>query len=121
MILGTVAPDREAAISLTLSGPHGQFDIRAIIDTGFNGWLSLPSDVIARLGLRWDGISRAELADGSVSYFDIFEAIVHWDGIALSVSIDAAETDPLVGMSLLWGFELRLRAEDGGLVTITRI
>ena len=25
----------------------------AIVDTGFNGWLSLPPDLIAQLNLRW--------------------------------------------------------------------
>jgi hypothetical protein len=34
------------------------------------------------------------------------------------VEIGAAETDPLVGMGLLYGHEVRIQAVDGGTVTI---
>jgi hypothetical protein len=34
------------------------------------------------------------------------------------VEIDAADTDPLVGMGLLYGYEVRIQAIDGGVVTI---
>jgi hypothetical protein len=34
------------------------------------------------------------------------------------VEIDAADTDPLVGMGLLYGYEVRIQAIEGGAVTI---
>jgi predicted aspartyl protease len=44
MITGKVTNSLEATISLTVVGPGGQQqEIGALIDTGFDGWLSLPS------------------------------------------------------------------------------
>jgi clan AA aspartic protease len=106
-------------IRLTVRGPAGQEqEIEAIIDTGFDGWLSLPSSIIARLGLVWRRRGRALLADGSESVFDIFEATVDWDGEARRIPVDGAETIPLVGMSLLEGYELTVQVQAGGNVMV---
>lgn len=45
-------------------------------------------------------------------------AISIWDGQFRSLSVNAAETDPLVRMSLLYGHDLRIQAVEGGTVTI---
>lgn len=47
----------------------------AIVDTGFNGWLSVPPDSIARLNLTWKRRGRAILGDGSECVFDVYEAV----------------------------------------------
>jgi hypothetical protein len=52
---------------------------------------------------------------------DIFEAIVEWDGQSVAVETDAAETEPLVGMALLYGYRLTLETIDGGQVLIERL
>ena len=52
MISGVVTIDRQAIVHLTVRGPAGQeHEIEAIVDTGFDGWLSLPSSLIVPLGL----------------------------------------------------------------------
>jgi len=52
MIRGAVNADREATIRLSVRGPSGQErEVDADIDTGFDGWLSLPPSLIADLGL----------------------------------------------------------------------
>ena len=52
MISGVVTDDRQAVIHLTVRGPAGQEqEIEAIIDTGFDGSLSLPSSIVVQLGL----------------------------------------------------------------------
>jgi clan AA aspartic protease len=119
MITGVVTDDRQAIIHLMVRGPTGQaLEIEAIIDTGFDGWLSLPSSGIVSLGLVWRQRGRALLADGRESVFDIYEATVDWDGEARRIPVDEAETAPLVGMSLLEGYELTVQAQAGGNVTI---
>jgi clan AA aspartic protease len=119
MISGIVTSDREAMILLFVHGPAGQVEeIPAVIDTGFDGSLSLPSATIARLGLAWRRRGRALLADGSESVFDIHEAVVMWDGTPLRIAVDAADMIPLVGMSLLDGHELTIQVRSNGKVTI---
>jgi predicted aspartyl protease len=60
MISGLVTGDGQAVIHLTVRGPTGQEqDIEAVIDTGFDGWLSLPSSIIASLNLVWRQRGRA--------------------------------------------------------------
>ena len=120
MITGVVTPFHQATIRLTVRGLTGQEqEIEAVIDTGFDGALSLQLVDITSLGLPWRRRGRALLADGTESVFDIYEATVVWDGIPRRVAIDAADIDPLVGMRLLNGYELTIQAVVGGLVTIT--
>ena len=119
MITGIVTTYRQAIIRLTVRGPEGQEQgIEAVIDTGFDGSLTLPPPLIAALDLVWRRRGRALLADGSQSLFDIHEAIVVWDGEPRRIAVDTADIDPLVGMSLLYGFELTVQARDGGSVAI---
>ena len=69
MISGVVTNDRQAVIHLTVRGPAGQEqEIEAIIDTGFDGCLSLPSLLIVFLSLVWRQCGRALLADGNESF-----------------------------------------------------
>jgi predicted aspartyl protease len=80
--------------------------------------LTLLPSLIATLGLVWRRRGRALLADGSESLFDIYETIVIWDGEPRRIAVDEADIDPLVGMSLLYGYELIVQAIQGGTVII---
>jgi predicted aspartyl protease len=60
MITGLVRSDCQATIRLTVRGPTGQ---EQEIDTGFDGWLSLPPSVIVLLNLDWRQRGRALLVD----------------------------------------------------------
>ncbi len=119
MISGVVTDDRQAVIHLTVRGPVGQEqEIEASIDTGFDGCLSLPSSLIVLLGLSWRERGRALLADGSESVFDIYEGTALWDGEFRRIPVHEAETTPLIGMSLLEGYELTVQVQRGGNVTL---
>jgi len=119
MISGVVTDDRQAVIRLTVRGPTGQEqEIEAIVDTGVDGCLSLPSSLIVLLSLPWRERGRALLADGSDSVFDIYEGTVLWDGQVRRIPVHEAETIPLVGMSLLQGYELTVQVQRGGDVTV---
>ena len=119
MISGVVTGDRQAVIHLTVRGPTArEQEIEAIIDTGFDGCLSLPSSLIVLLSLAWRERGRALLADGSETVFVIYEGIVLWDGQARRIPIHEAETTPLIGMSLLQGYELTVQVRPGGNVAV---
>jgi clan AA aspartic protease len=122
MIAGVVNANLEATLRLTLRGPSGQTRrVNAVIDTGFDGWLSLPPAVITHLGLSWQRRGRAVLADGNASVFDIYAGGVLWDGRMLAIPIDEADTIPLVGTALLAENELRVEFRPRGKVTINRL
>jgi len=54
MITGVVTADREAVVRILMRGPAGQRErIEAVIDTGFDGWLSLPPALITLLDVRF--------------------------------------------------------------------
>ena len=59
------------------------------------------------------------MADGSVDFFDVYSATVVWEGQPRIVSIEAADTEPLIGMSLLNGHRIRIDVIEGGVVRIT--
>jgi clan AA aspartic protease len=119
MMLGIVNASCEATIRIVIGNENAQRQaIDAVIDTGFTGFLSLPSQIISALALPWTGIDRGTLGDGSEATFNVYEAIVIWDGQSQSIPINAAETDPLVGMGLLYGYNLQIQAIEGGMVKI---
>lgn len=108
MIAGVVTANREATISLAVRGPAGvEQQIDAVVDTGFDGWFTLPPAMIALLGLQWRRRGRALLADGSECVFDIYEITVEWDGSLRRIVVDEASTATLVGMALLSGLRVK--------------
>lgn len=122
MIAGVVNGDFEAIITLSICDSEGKvYNQEAIIDTGFNGWLSLPPDLIARLNLKWKRRGRAILGDGSECVFNVYEAVVVWDGDSVTIPIDEADSEPLVGMSLMEGFQLMVQVFEGGNVEICKV
>lgn len=121
MITGMVQA-REGRIRLRVRGPRRrEQEIEAVIDTGYTELLSLPSSLIASLDLRWKTSGRAILADGSERTFDIYRGEVLWDGGFRRILIDEADTDPLVGMTLLRGYLLKMQVRPRGKITITRL
>ena len=121
MITGIVR-DFEPIIPLSVCGYDGKVYAQdAIVDTGFDGWLSLPPDLIAQLNLRWKRRGRAILGDGSECVFDVYEAIVVWDGTLLTIPVDEADSEPLVGMSLMEGYQLTVQVFEGGHVELRKV
>jgi clan AA aspartic protease len=122
VISGTVTANREAVLCLTIFNTNNQaHEINAIIDTGFNGNLTLPSDLISALELNWLRLARAILADGSEIISSVYEASVLWDGQPITISVSEANADPLVGMSLMYGYELVMPIVDGATFTLRSI
>ena len=63
MIEAFVNDNLEAVVTIPLLGPAGQTrEIAAVVDTGFNGYLTLPPTIVAELGLSVVGDGEAILA-----------------------------------------------------------
>ena len=119
MIEGLVNAAYEPVVPLTVRGPTGETrEVDAVIDTGFNRFLTLPSTLVAELALPFIGVSRVVLANGSEETLDMHDVTVLWDGQSRDVDTFAADVTPLVGMSLLDGYALHVHVRDGGRVTI---
>ena len=121
MILGFVH-NREVIVQFAVIGDRQKKQgIRAVVDTGFTGSLTLPLAMIADLELTWFTQQEGFLGDGSRRTFDVYRGTVIWDGQLRVIEINASDTAPLVGMTLLEGFELRVQAYEGGSVAILPI
>lgn len=119
MIQGVVNPRCEATLPLVVGNKNGQRQVvDTVIDTGFNGFLTLPSAVITALDLPWNASDIVTLGDGSETLFDLYAATIIWDGQYLEIDIAESETEPLIGMALLYGYRLQIDAIKGGIVKI---
>ena len=119
MIIGVVNAHTEATIRLPVRAADGREQaIEVILDTGFNGSLTLPPARIASLGLQWRTRGLVMLANGTEDHCDIYAATIIWDGRRRNILVEAADTDPLVGMALLDGHDVHMQVIEGGSVVI---
>ena len=78
-------------------------EITAVIDTGYNGSLTLPIGVASVLSLPQGASREVTLGDASRRIFDYYNAEIIWDGKSRRVRILCVEGDPLIGTQLLEG------------------
>jgi clan AA aspartic protease len=121
MMQGYVNENYEAVLTVVVKNGNKLKSINAVIDTGFTGFLSLPIAIITELDLSWNYRDRGTLGDGSETLFDIYDAMVIWNGQYREIEVNRAETDPLIGMSLFRGYRLQIDTIPGGLVTISTL
>ncbi len=57
----------------------------------------------------------------TIQVFDLYEAILIWDDERIVIDVAVAETEPLMGMSLIYGHDLRIQAIEDGRVTIEKL
>ncbi len=127
-MLGAVSADgREPVLPLTLlplgNSVQDGIEIEEVVDTGFDGELTLPRGLIRRLGYPYAGFTRGTLADGSAVRFDYHEGRLLWHGEERAVVVLAAGDagEPLVGMALLRGSRLTIDAVPGGAVRVEEL
>jgi clan AA aspartic protease len=119
LLTGRVNSRIEAIVRLWIRGTEGRvLETEVIIDTGFSGTLSLPQEMVAGLGLLPQGQMLGVLADGSETFFPVYEAIILWRGQPHATYVSAVESDPLLGMGMLQGSELAIQIVEGGEVAI---
>lgn len=119
MMVGFVNARSEAILPIIIGGQTGGWQSTdAVIDTGFNGFLTLPSEIINNLKLPWNASDIVTLGDGSETLFDLYAATIVWDGQYREIDVAESETEPLIGMALLYGYKLQIETIKGGLVRV---
>ena len=120
MIHGVVNANLEATIQLRVISPNGlQHEITAIIDTGYNGALSLPYATVITLALMPSASRMVTLGDASQRVLDFYTANIHWGGRVRRIRVLCVEGSPLVGTVLLQGYKLEADFTLGGAVALT--
>ena len=92
--------------------------VAVAVDTGFDGYLTLPGVIIDAMGLRTVGIQTFVLADNNEVRFKCYLAEVQWANDTRVVRILRSDGRPLVGMNLLWGHLFSMDTRHNGRVTI---
>ena len=127
MVSGSVIAFGEPAltgkpfISVTVASTSDELlsvPVSVAVDTGFTGFLTLRPDAISQLGLLFITNQPAELADGSINHYDVYAGRIVWHGQERIVPIYSVDSDPLVGMALLWNSRLTMDVVPDGVVTI---
>ena len=121
MISGQVNHALQAVVAVTLIGSAGQREsVEVVLDTGFQGYLVLPPEVVNRLELQDPNPAAFILADGQPVQFDTYIATVVWHDRPRLVIVLESET-PLLGTFLLWGSRVCFDLQEGGPVTIEEL
>lgn len=106
---------------LTPPGKEFEEEVRAVVDTGFTGELTLPEEHIRELGYSYWGTIDGTLADGSEVQMNLYEGRVLWHDRDRDILVGAADGQALVGMELLSGSRLTVEATPGGEVRIEEL
>lgn len=122
MMRGRITAADQAVLDLAVFGPTGRHEtFRVVIDTGFNGHLTLPSDVVAHLDLRFHSMAVASVAGATSLATRRFHGEVMWDGRPKEAFVLEAEGMPLLGMAMLRGYRVTFDALLDGAVTMVAI
>ena len=95
--------------------------IDCVVDTGFNDYLTLPTQVVAVMNLPLYTTTLVRLADGTQSSIPIHAARIRWDDIEQLVPVLATGIKPLLGTALLHGFCMTVEFIDNGTVKVEKL
>jgi len=121
VIHGTVV-GLQAQIGVILCLCKGtNLEIKCVVDTGFEGFLTLPPDAINELGLTYVARINANLADNSNVATNVYLATILWNGVERDVAVLAMGRRPLIGTALLEDYHLSIDFCAGGTVLVDNI
>ena len=121
-IRGTVDAQLEARVSLPVRDGNGQFhSIEAVIDTGYDGHLTLLPETIQLLRLTRSVAISATLATGTQENLNTWRGQILWHNRLRPIRIVESPGDCLLGMGLLAGSQLTIQARVNGAVLIEEL
>lgn len=121
MIQGTVV-GLQARISIVLRvAGRSDLEVECVVDTGFEGALTLPLAVIEQLDFPYLSEINANLADNTDIVANVYRATIVWRGIERDIAVLAMGRRPLIGTALLADHHLSVDFYEGGSVIIDDI
>lgn len=122
MIRGRVDALRQAWVQLEIERSDGYFEsIGTVVDTGFDGCLALPPEVIGRMRVKSDEPLDVYLATGAWEKVNTWLGNVLWHDLLRSVLILEASGPPLLGMELMEDSQLIMQPRINGHVLIEQL
>jgi clan AA aspartic protease len=110
--------DHLPRITLELPSRDRTIPVEFVLDTGFDGDLTLPSRLVRLLQTAPLFTSLLSLADGSIGDFPVHELVLEWNGTDRPVEVLVLEGSPLLGTLLLDGCQVHLDMVEGGEVVV---
>ena len=106
-----------AYVDVNIIGPFGHSITQsALVDTGSNGFVSLPREVVDELGLLLVGFDVVELANAGSENVRVFGGEVTFGQQSRRVPIHSIGDEPTIGTALLRDHKLSIDfAPDGDL------
>jgi clan AA aspartic protease len=98
-----------------------EVEIECVVDTGFEGFLTLPPAVVTELGLPYLAPLRANLADNSRIITNVHHVTIVWNGSEREIPVLAMGRRPLIGTALLEDYHLSIDFCEGGTVLVDDI
>ena len=89
-----------------------------MVDTGFNGFLCLPEELVESLRMPYLYSRAARMADDQDRNIRLHQAQIHWDGKARTIEAHASGATALNGMQLMTDHRLEMDIRIGGAVQI---
>ncbi len=121
MINGIVVGLQARMVIILYSSDRTGVEIECVVDTGFEGFLTLPLAIILDLGLPYIAPIDANLADNSRIEANVHQGIVLWNGVERVIPVLAMGRRPLIGTALLEDYHLSVDFCEGGTVLVDEI
>jgi clan AA aspartic protease len=105
-------------LTVTLFGGNGRLEVEVTVDTGFQGELKLPPDLLRQIGAPKVGVQPMRFANGAIRQCDVHAVEIEWDGERRVTEAVSIEDEPLLGNALMEGYQLTVEMQEGGEVII---
>ena len=117
MILGRVQ-DKFPRVVLPVSGLEETIRVEFIVDTGFDGALAVPANILRFFDSIYIGNRTIFLADKTPREGAYYHVFVEWEGEPRTMEATLMEGRPLLGYEAMEGGLLQVEVSDGGEVSI---
>lgn len=117
MILGKVR-DGAPLVQLEMHGREERMRFECVVDTGFDGQLAVPPDIMSKLDAAFRGERWVLMADRTPRLTAYYAIRIEWHGAVRTVEADLLDGRPLIGYELMEGDHLTVELIPGGEVAL---